>query len=68
MCHSLSRLCCHNVAVKHDPTETDIREYFWSLVDKNGPLPRQNGRHQIEVLALAWLSHESRLWPLQGWR
>jgi hypothetical protein len=21
------------------PTEVDIREYFWSLVDKNGPLP-----------------------------
>jgi len=32
-------LCCHNVAVKHNPTEADIREYFWSLVDKNGPLP-----------------------------
>jgi hypothetical protein len=30
---------CHNVAVKHNPTEGDIREYFWSLVDKNGPLP-----------------------------
>jgi hypothetical protein len=27
------------VAVKHNPTETDVREYFWSLVDKNGPLP-----------------------------
>jgi hypothetical protein len=26
-------------AVKHNPTETDVREYFWSLVDKNGPLP-----------------------------
>jgi hypothetical protein len=25
--------------VKHDPIETDIREYFWSLVDKNGSLP-----------------------------
>jgi hypothetical protein len=25
--------------VKHNPTETDIRECFWSLVDKNGPLP-----------------------------
>jgi len=25
--------------VKHDSTETDIREYFWSLVDKNGTLP-----------------------------
>jgi hypothetical protein len=31
--------CCHNVVVKHSRTETDIREYFWSLVDKNGPLP-----------------------------
>jgi len=30
---------CHNVAVKHNPTDADIREYFWSLVDKNGPLP-----------------------------
>jgi hypothetical protein len=26
-------------AVKHNPTNADIREYFWSLVDKNGPLP-----------------------------
>jgi hypothetical protein len=25
--------------VKHSRTETEIREYFWSLVDKNGPLP-----------------------------
>ena len=25
--------------MKHDPIETDIREYFWSLVDKNGSLP-----------------------------
>jgi hypothetical protein len=25
--------------VKHSRTETDIREYFWSLVNKNGPLP-----------------------------
>ena len=25
--------------MKHSRTETDIREYFWSLVDKNGPLP-----------------------------
>jgi hypothetical protein len=25
--------------VKHSRTETGIREYFWSLVDKNGPLP-----------------------------
>ena len=27
------------VAVKHNPSEADIRDYFWSLVDKNGPLP-----------------------------
>jgi hypothetical protein len=33
------KLCCHNVAVKHHPTEEDVREYFWSVVDKNGPLP-----------------------------
>jgi hypothetical protein len=25
--------------VKHKPTDADIRQYFWSLVDKNGPLP-----------------------------
>jgi len=25
--------------VKHNPTDADIRDYFWSLVDKNGPLP-----------------------------
>jgi hypothetical protein len=25
--------------VRHNPTEADIRGYFWSLVDKNGPLP-----------------------------
>jgi hypothetical protein len=25
--------------VKHNPTEADIREYFWSLVDRNGPFP-----------------------------
>jgi hypothetical protein len=25
--------------VKHNPTEAEISEYFWSLVDKNGPLP-----------------------------
>jgi hypothetical protein len=25
--------------VKHTPTETAVRDYFWSLVDKNGPLP-----------------------------
>jgi hypothetical protein len=25
--------------VKHNPTEPEIREYFWSLVNKNGPLP-----------------------------
>ena len=36
---NLLNLCCHNVAVKHNPTEADIREYFWSLVDKNGLLP-----------------------------
>jgi hypothetical protein len=30
---------CHNVAVRHSSTEDDIRQYFWSLVDKNGPLP-----------------------------
>jgi hypothetical protein len=25
--------------VKHKPAEIEIRKYFWSLVDKNGPLP-----------------------------
>jgi hypothetical protein len=25
--------------MKQNPTEADISEYFWSLVDKNGPLP-----------------------------
>jgi hypothetical protein len=25
--------------VIHNPIEADIREYFWLLVDKNGPLP-----------------------------
>ena len=25
--------------MKHSRTETGIQEYFWSLVDKNGPLP-----------------------------
>jgi hypothetical protein len=25
--------------VRYSSTETAIREYFWSLVDKNGPLP-----------------------------
>jgi hypothetical protein len=25
--------------VKHKPTDADIRQYFWSLVDKNGSLP-----------------------------
>src|ERR1700691_4633054 len=35
----LISICCHNVAVRHDPTGADIRKYFWSLVDKNGPLP-----------------------------
>jgi hypothetical protein len=25
--------------VKHNPTAAGIQEYFWSLVDKNGPLP-----------------------------
>jgi hypothetical protein len=25
--------------VKHNPTEADFRQYFWSLVDKNGPVP-----------------------------
>jgi hypothetical protein len=25
--------------VRHSSTETEIRKYFWSLVDKNGPLP-----------------------------
>jgi hypothetical protein len=25
--------------VRHTPAETDVRDYFWSLVDKNGPLP-----------------------------
>jgi len=25
--------------VKHNSTEPDIRDHFWSLVDKNGPLP-----------------------------
>jgi hypothetical protein len=25
--------------VKHDTTEDNVREYFWSLVDKDGPLP-----------------------------
>jgi hypothetical protein len=35
----LLKLCCHNVVVKHNPTEPDIRDYFWSLVDKNGPSP-----------------------------
>jgi hypothetical protein len=33
------KTCCHNVAVQQNPAETYIREYFWSLVDKNGPLP-----------------------------
>ena len=33
------KLCCHNVAVKHHPIQAEVREYFWSLVDKNGPLP-----------------------------
>jgi hypothetical protein len=36
---STLKICCHNVSVRHNPTEADIREYFWSLVDKNGPLP-----------------------------
>ena len=25
--------------MRHNPTDADIRKYFWSLVDKNGPLP-----------------------------
>ena len=25
--------------MKHNPTEEDVRQYFWSLVDKNSPLP-----------------------------
>jgi hypothetical protein len=25
--------------MRHNPTEADIRQYFWSLVDKNGPVP-----------------------------
>jgi hypothetical protein len=25
--------------VRHNPSEAAIREYFWSLVDKDGPLP-----------------------------
>jgi hypothetical protein len=25
--------------VKHNHTQSDIRAYFWSLVDKNGPVP-----------------------------
>ena len=25
--------------MKHNPTEADFRQYFWSLVDKNGPVP-----------------------------
>jgi hypothetical protein len=25
--------------VRHNPTEANIREHFWILVDKNGPLP-----------------------------
>jgi hypothetical protein len=25
--------------VRHSSSETEIRKYFWSLVDKNGPLP-----------------------------
>jgi hypothetical protein len=27
------------LAVRHNSTEAHIRDYFWSLVDKNGPLP-----------------------------
>jgi hypothetical protein len=56
------------VAVRHNPIEADVREFFWSLVDKNGPLARPNDRRQIEVLALAWFGHRSRLWSIQGWR
>jgi hypothetical protein len=25
--------------VRHIPIEAEIKKYFWSLVDKNGPLP-----------------------------
>ena len=25
--------------MRHSPTEAEIRQYFWSLVNKNGPLP-----------------------------
>jgi MarR family len=34
------QLIIRNVAaVKHNPTQANIREYFWSLVDRDGPLP-----------------------------
>jgi hypothetical protein len=40
--------------MRHNPTGADIPEYFWSLVDKNGPVPDPATGSQIEVLALAW--------------
>jgi hypothetical protein len=49
---NLLNLCCHNVAVKHNPTEADISKYFWSLVDKNGPLPNP----ATGVKSKCWLS------------
>jgi hypothetical protein len=38
--------------VRHNPTETDIREYFWPLVDKNGPLPDPATGSSTKDLAL----------------
>jgi hypothetical protein len=37
--------------VIHNPTEPDIREYFWSLVDKNGPLPAP----ETSIKSKCWL-------------
>jgi hypothetical protein len=37
--------------VKHNPTEADIRQYFWSLVDKNGPLPAP----ETSIKSKCWL-------------
>jgi hypothetical protein len=46
-------------------TDTQLINYFWSLVGKNGPLPGKSTGGKIPLLALDRIRLAGWLWPVQ---
>jgi hypothetical protein len=45
--------------------DPELINFFWSLVDKAGPLPDSVHRYQDAMLAMAGNLDRERLWPVQ---